>query len=199
MTGTTTQAPLNFPNATALKTTPADGDMEYMDGHWYVTNGARHVLSTCAGVKTTTTTVTNTTTETQVYAYTFAANELHADERIRFTMDGVYSNASASDDFTIRFKVGGVTVHSIARSGGNVTDAGWEAVYKGTIRTDGASGTFVDFAKFLDGTNSYAVGETTTHSIDTTGTVLFEVTVQWDAAKAGNTFSCTQGDLAFKH
>ena len=146
--GTTTRAALHFDTATALKTTPVAGDMEYKDGHWYITNGARHVISTSAGVKTSTTTVVNTVTETQIYAYTFAADELHLDEQVLFEMNGVFSNASASDDFTVRFKVGGVTVHTINRAGGNVTNQGWEAQYKGTVRSVGASGTFVDFAKW---------------------------------------------------
>lgn len=197
--GTTTQAPLNFPDATALKTTPASGDMEYKDGHLYIMNGARHVITTGAGVKDTTTTVVNTVTETTVYSYTFAANELHVDERIIFTMDGIYSNASASDDWVLKFYMGGTLQSTLSRSGGNVTNAGWEAQYKATVRSVGASGTFVDFIKLTDGTNTYASGSTTPTVIDTTDTILFEVKLTWANAKAGNTFSCTQADLSFIH
>jgi len=198
--GTTTKAAINFANATALKITPVDGDMEYHNGHLYLTaQGVRHALNSSVGIKTATTTVSNTTTETTFYSYTVSANELHLDERIVITCDGVFSNASASDDFTIRFKFGGTTLHTITRTGGNVTDEGWEATYKGTIRSIGVSGKFVDYTRYVDGSGVYSDADTTEHSIDTTGSGTVEITIQWGAAKAGNTFSCTQGDMTIKH
>ncbi len=198
--GTTLLAPINFQNATALKSSPVDGDVEYKDGHLYLTaHGSRHALNSSTGIKTSTTTVTNTIAETTFYSYVVSANELHLDERIIITCDGVFSNASASDDFIIRFKFGGITFHSITRTGGNVTNEGWEAVYKGTIRVAGASGTFVDHARYLDGSGIYASADIAEHSIDTTAGGTVELTIQWVNAKIGNTFSCTQGDLTFKH
>lgn len=196
--GTTTKAQLHFESST-LKTTPVAGDMEYSSGHWYVTNGARHAITTSAGIKTSDTTVANTVTETTLYSYTFAADELHADEHITFDISGAYSNASASDDFTIRVKVGGVTIHTVNRVGGNQTNAGWQLFHEGTIRTTGATGTFVDLTKFLDNEKVYLQSDTSTHSIDTTITQLFEVTIQWVNAKVGNTFTCHQGGLTFNH
>lgn len=197
--GTTTKPAIMFTNATSLMTTPTDGAMEYKDGHFYITNGARHAISTAAGVQTSTVTVQNTTTETTIYSYTFAANELHADQFIDFTLSGIYSNASSSDNWTIRFYVDGNLTHSISRSGGNVTNGGWRATYFGTVRTEGASGTFVDFAELLDVSGIYSVGETSTHSIDTTASFTFSATVQWDNAKAGNVFTSKIGRLAFAH
>lgn len=196
--GHANQAQIHFASG-ALKTNPVAGDMEFVDGHWYLTNGARHAITTSSGIKTSTTTVVNTVTETALYSYTFAANELHTDERIVFRLSGVVSNASVADDYIIRFKVGGVTTHTINRVGGNVTDEGFEVAYEGTLRTSGAGGTFVDHASFNEGTLSYQQGGTATHAVDTTTTVLFEATVQWSAAKAGNTISCTQGSLTFNH
>lgn len=196
--GTTTKAQLHFESST-LKTTPVAGDMEYSAGHWYITNGARHAITASAGVKTSTTTVANTVTETVLYTYTFAAGELHADEYISFDMSGVVSNASAADDYTIRVKFGGVTLHTINRVGGNVTNTGWSTEHQGTIRTAGASGTFVDHIKWSEGSLTDEQGDTTTHAVDTTASQTFEVTVQWAAAKAGNTISCTQGRLIFNH
>lgn len=198
LVGTATQPPITI-QPSVLTTVLVPGSIEYADGHFYVTNGTRHAVTNCAGVKTTTTTVVNTAVETVLYSYNFSANELHQDEKITFNMSGVYSNASASDDFTIRVKVAGVTLHTITRVGGNQTNAGWQIFYEGTIRTDGVSGTFVDFVKLLDNESVYMQADTTTHSINTTGTVLFEATIQWANAKAGNTFSCTQGSLMFEH
>lgn len=192
------RAQINFADST-LKTTPVSGDMEYSSGHWYTTNGARHSITTSAGIKTTNTTVTDTVTETTIYSYTFAASELHADEKIEFRITGLVTNASAADDYTIRFKVGGVTTHTVSRVGGNVTDQGWRCIYEGTIRTAGAGGTFVDYSSMEEGALSYQHGDSGTHAIDTTTTQTFEVTVQWANAKAGNIFICSQGSLIFNH
>ena len=199
--GTTTLAPLNIQPATDLKTTPVEGDIEYHDGNLFATvsGSVRKAVDLTTGVKNTTTTVVNTVTETTVYSYTLAANELNIDQRIIFAMDGVFSSASNSDNFTIRFKLGGVTIHSIIRTGNSATNEGWEAEYKGTIRSVGVSGTFVDHARYMDQSGIYASADVTPHSIDTTGSGVFSVTMQWVNAKAGNTFSCSQGHLTFKH
>ena len=196
--GTTSNPPLKFTNG-PLTTVAEPGAIEYYDNHWWLTNGHRHVIVRSGNVKTDTTTVTDTTAERVVYTHTFQANELHDDERIVFDMTGVYSNAAASDDFTIRFKIAGDTFSVINREGGNVTDSGWKAIFEGTIRTSGVSGTFVHFTSFDDGDQQQAQADVVEHSIDTTVAVTFEVTVQWDNDKAGNTFSCTQGDLQFRH
>ena len=201
--GTTTNPPIKLTDGT-LTTTPEEGSIEYEDGHFYLSNGVRAVIVRSGDVKTTTTTVwadagAEGTTETSVYSYTFPADGFNVDERVVFDMTGAYSNASASDDFTIRFKIGGSEISSITRAGGNVTNQGWRGKFEGTIRTIGASGTFVHFAEFNDGGTHQLTADTDEHVIDTTGTILFEVTVQWDNAKAGNTFSCTQADLQFRH
>lgn len=176
------------------------GLVEYTDGHLYFTDKSRAALSKNAGVKTTTTTVANTTTETEIYSYSFVANELHQDEKVIFSLNGVYSAATNADAFTIRFKVAGSTVHSIVRTAqGSLTDAGWKAEYSGTIRSAGAAGTFVDFAILMDNNAVTAAGETTVHSIDTTQAFTFQVTVQWNNQKINNSFSCTEGDLRFLH
>jgi len=198
MAGTTTYAPMNIPPGTA-KTTPVEGDIEYVNGHLFFTQKQRLSILLGNGIKTTTTTVENTVTETQVYSYTFAADQLNSDQVIKFVMNGLVSNASASDDYIIRFKAGGTTVHTINRTGGNVSDEAWDITYSGTIRTAGASGEFVDYSTWAEGSLSDRHADITTHSIDTTGTILFEVTVEWNAAKVGNIFKCNQGHLEFLH
>lgn len=173
--------------------------LKYENGHLYIRNGAEHAVATSNGVKTSTTTVTNTVTETTVYSYTLAANEMVADQRIMLNASGSITNASAADDYTIKIKLNGVLVHSLARVGGNVTNVGWRLLYEGTVRTIGSSGTYVDCTILSEGSISVSAAETTTHAIDTTVSNLFEVTVTWNNAKAGNTFSCTQGMLNFYH
>jgi len=194
-------APLKFTAGTLLST-PEAGTMEYQDGHFYLTDvqAARKAIALISNVVTSTTTVTNTVTETTIFTKTFAADELHGDMLISLFLTGSVTNASAVDDFTFNFKVGGSTVHTEARVGGNVTDVGWEICYQMTIRSTGAGGTFVDFARYLEsGIADLANAEAGTHSVDTTGTVTLEVTITWANAKAGNTFSVTQGYLQYNH
>ena len=191
-------APLKFTSGPLL-TTPETGAIEYENGHLYVTNTMRNAIVKSNGVKTTTTTVTNTAVETTIYSFNFPANALHADERIVFDTVGAYSNATASDDFTLRFKVGGVTIATVGRTGGNVTDQGWKAIFEGTIRSIGATGKFVHWSEYNDGVTNQIDADIVEHAIDTTIANLFEVTIQWTNAKAGNTFSCTQADLQFRH
>jgi len=199
--GTTTTPPLKLTEGDS-NTTPQAGAMEYTDGHLFFSKAdeVRYAVTLSNGVKSDTTTVTNTTTETEIYSKSFAANELHADEIVNCFCSGVYSNASASDDFTIRFKIDGVEIHALSRLGGNKTNAGWLAQAQWTIRTTGSGGTYVDFFSYTeDGNNPYMAADTSTHSIDTTTTHTVTVTIEWDSAKAGNIFSCTQGYITFNH
>ncbi len=182
-----------------LSDTAVAGALEYDDDHWYVSNGARHVLVRSTGIVTETVTVVNSDTLETVYKDTMVVGELHHDERFSLDITGAYSNASASDNFTVIFYFGGTAVDSVSRSGGNVTDSGWKGVFEISIRESGASGTFVHYLHFIDGTGIQALAHTPEHSIDTTVENIVEVKVRWDNAKVGNTFSLTQGDLQFKH
>jgi hypothetical protein len=191
--------PLKF-ISTQLINTPQSGSLEYYNGHLYLTDGARHVIPTSNGTKTTTTTVVNTTTETVIYTYDFLSDELHSEERVVLRLDGVYSSENNSDSFTLRFKVAGNTMHSITRTAkGTLVDVGFESTYSGTIRSIGVSGQYVDFCKLLDNDSISCVGDSSVHTIDTTQGFTFQVTVQWNNAKPGNSLSCTQGELCFYH
>jgi len=195
--GTTTQAPLHFTNGSLL-TTPSAGSMEYANGHWYITNGARHSLSSTAGVLTSTVTTT-LATYVSLYSYTFAANELHADERITFDIAGAVSAATGSETVTFDFRVAGVSLHTLAIVLKNSTNIGWEAKFQGTIRTVGVTGSFIDYGTVRTDNFSSSFGDTATTAIDTTVPVVFEVFVKFGTAKAGNSLSCTQGSLRFEH
>lgn len=196
--GTLTEAGLKLTEGVRL-TTPQDGAFEYADGHLYFINGSRKSFDMSDGVKTDTTTVTNTITETIVFSHTIVPDALHLDERVFADVSGSYSNDSASDDFVIRAKINGVTVHTINRTGGNVTNSGWKLQMEGTIRSIGVSGSFIDLMRFEDGTNIYTEALAAPGPIDTTIATVYEVTVEWGAAKTGNTFSCTQGSVSYQH
>lgn len=196
--GTATTPQINFTNS-VLKTTPIAGDFEYSAGHWFVTNGARHSMTTSNGIKIDTTTVTNTVTETVIYSYTFAANELHEDERIILDISGYLSNASAADDYIIKIKLDGTVFHTFNRVGGNVANAGFEFKHTGNIRSAGATGVFIDHTTFTELSLKYSFGDATLHPLDTTTSHLYEITITWANAKVGNIFVCNQGGILFLH
>lgn len=198
-TATAGTAPLYFTSG-ALLTTPEPGTMEYLDGHFYFTDADRYGMVGSSGVKTTTTTVANTTTPGTIYTYTFPANALHEDMKVVFDFNGVYSTNTGSESITIDFKFNGVTQFTHTLTPGNVTNKAWEGCYCLTTRTSGASGTFVDFFKFLEGGTSPVMDASpSTTSIDTTVDIDFDVVVTWGGTGASNSFSCIQGDLSFRH
>ena len=144
--------------------------------------------------------VVNTITETTIYTNTIPANQLSLDESIRLTLAGYYDTDAASDTWTLRVKLGGITIHTITRaSGNNATDFGWELVFIGTLRTIGASGTLIDSAKLLDEVSVAMSNDSTVHSVDTTIDNDLVVTIQWGAAKAGNDFHLDLGFLEALH
>lgn len=178
------------------------GTIEYHDGHWYLANGVRKVITTSAGVKTEDTIVVNTIDPTVIFNYTFAPHELHHDEKFILNLSGFIKAAAASDGYTIEFNYNGITRHTLVRPNGNVSDVGWQALYEATIREDGTEGNFIDYASYFELTRVIQVGEvieSAGHDIDTTEEILFEVVVTWNAAKADNSITCAQGHLVFHH
>lgn len=173
--------------------------MEHIGGHWYVTNGNRHALTASAGVVTTTTTVVNTTTQTLLYSYQFLANELHVDEEVVVAHMGSVDAATVTESFNIVFKLGGVTLSTLAVVPKNTTNSGWKSEFIMTIRAEGTSGTFVDYSSFKTDVASVSYASITPVSIDTTIANLFEIYITWGVAKAGNSLSCSQGSVVFNH
>lgn len=170
------------------------GLYEYINSIWIP------LFSTNQGIVTTTVTVQNTTTETEIYTTTIPAENLHANDISVLKLGGSYDTDSASETWTLKVKIAGTTVHTIVRqSGNNVTAAGWELRFIITIRTEGASGTFLDLVILHDDDTSFADAETSTHSIDTTVDNVLSVTTQWGTAKAANIFRLQQGIVEHKH
>ena len=191
--------PLKLQEGT-LTPTPKKGAIEYHDGHLMFTGVTdRYAVSLGNAVVTSNTTVTNTITETVMHSKVFSANEFHADQVIKATVYGNISNGSASDDYTIRFKLGGATLHTIIRAGGNVTDKGWMAQIVFTVRSLGATGTIIDFVEFREGDINQSSADQVVHVIDTTGPLTLEMTIQWDAAKETNIFTSSQGYIELIH
>lgn len=144
--------------------------------------------------------VGNTTTETTIYTNTIPANQLSVEECIRLNLAGYYDTGAASDTWTLRVKLGGTTLHTITRaSANNAVNFGWELNMKGTARSIGASGTFVDSAVLFDELSIKTNNDPTVHTVDTTVDNDLVVTIQWALAKAANDFHLDQGFLEVLH
>lgn len=140
------------------------------------------------------------TTETELQSYDIPANAFHAGEPLEYHLFGSYDTSAASRSFTVKIKLGGQLLHTMVRqSNNNATDNGWEVCFYATCRTVGATGTLIDFARLTDHDTSFSSADSTVHTIDTTGTLTLQVTLQWDSATVGNIFKSDQGWVKFLH
>lgn len=158
------------------------------------------LFPTTTGIVTEKVHVVNTVTETTIYTTTIPAGQLSLNEIIRLTVSGYYDTAAASDTWTLRVKLGGTTIQTIARaSANNAVDFGWELAVTATMRTIGATGTLIDSGILFDEGRSATSNDSTIHTVDTTIDNDLVVTVQWGLAKAGNDFHLDQGFLQAFH
>lgn len=121
---------------------------------------------------------------------------LHVGDMIKWVASGIYTNASASDDFTIRVYHGATLLHTIDRIGGNVTDEPGSAEYKFTIRDEGVNADMTDYLIVFDGANQYASSDLS-HIFDSTVASTMSMTFQWDNSKVGNVMRMTQGHIEY--
>jgi len=190
-------APLKFTPGVLL-TTPEAGVLEFYDDRLYLTNVAgRRALDRTSDVITSTTTVSNTTNETTLFTGSLPTNALKTGNILEIHASGDVSNASASDDITIRVYYGTTVVSTYNPAMGNVTNADWHIDFKIVVRTVGGAGTLayqgiavVDYAE----QESHGLA-----AVDTTISEDITVTVEWDNAKAGNVITSDIGYLEFKN
>lgn len=193
-TATASTAPLKFTAGTSL-TTPESGTMEY-DGKrlFFTSTSVRRGIVESDYAIITPVTVANTVTETTVFTASLPANSMSAKDVFDIALRGYFSTANASDTFTVSMKIGGTTVTSVTLSAHSVTDAPFHADLTSTIRTIGATGTVSAFMD-CDIDNVSQDSYTSSTVVDTTGSNDITVTVQWDNALAGNTFTLDQAYL----
>ena len=176
-------------------TVPEQGSLEFDGANISFTprEQRRNIMLSNDGV-TSTVTVTNTIVETVLFSQVLSANELDAGHTIKLNCYGRYTNASAADDFTLRYKLGNNT-YTLARVGGNSSNSAWKTEYVGSVRSAGQSGLITQYANLLDFSSPYSVVDSGPVALDTTVNLTITLTVQWANAKLGNIFSLTQGYL----
>ncbi len=198
---TATIPALKLEEGTAL-TTPQAGVIEYVDGRFCITN-----VATCRAIDRTndilleTVTVENTTTETTIWTGAMPANSLKAGNMFKFHAEGVVENKgpSASDQVTIRIKVGGVTkvtLEPVTKTLASGTH--WHLDANACQRTIGASGSRAMHVHLQIGDDDEAsmIGVAT---IDTTANMDVTVTVEWASADSNNILKLYQAWMEYKN
>lgn len=165
----------------------AKGDQLISAGDGTVVKYASDVLSNVVAQSTA---VTNTTTETTFSngTVTIPANRLKAGDNIRISGRVTFPTTNSTDTALIKLKIGSTVIFATAAT--DVADADacvFEALL--TIRTIGASGTFVASGSFsigVPGTATYRAFSLVSTAIDTTAAQSITVTCTWSVASASN-------------
>lgn len=171
------------------------GTIEYDGSRFYITgSGCRRVISRASDSIITPVTVANTTDETTVFTACLPANTLKAGKVYTIVAYGKGSTHDASDTLTIRGRINGTTLVTMASAPKQVTDVPMCLRLVCTVRTIGISGTFSSHGDIR-------IEDTVSHShissieVDTTAINNLTITFQWDDANAGNTATLDQAFL----
>jgi len=183
-------------NLTGIAAPPStvDGQIYHYNKRFYLDSANRRVISRSNDVLTAPVTVANTVTETTLWEGTVLANTLAVGKVYKGWGLGKFSTTNASAVLTIRTKLNGVELSSIASTLGKVTDVAGFARSFITIRSIGATGTVTCFSSFQLDQKSF-IANNSSVAIDTTSGSNMEITAQWNAAHAENTVTIDQGFL----
>ena len=142
-------------------------------------------------------TVANTTTETAFSSsYTIPANRLKVNSVILVKLYGTYGTTIVSPTLTGKFKIGGQTVLNTGAltAVANLSNVGWWADAVLIVTSIGVTGTievqgYAEFASAATTGLSVNLANTSTFTVDTTGTLALTITIQWGTANAANTIT----------
>lgn len=164
---------------------------------WFQSANDERAVTLSNGTITADTSVSNTITETTVATLSISADEFHVGEMIKAKFFGRYDTANASDTFTARLKVGGVTVATLNSDPQNVTNAGLDLEFIFTVRSIGATGSIFGHAHgSFNTTLKQSVNDSAT-VIDTTTNNDITLTIEWDASDVSNSVTISQQYLEF--
>lgn len=148
-------------------------------------------------------TVANTTTETSligsgVGSLTLAAGYFTAGKSLRFLVYGYLSDQITPNTLRIRAKFGSTAILDTGAQTptGSLSNRFWGMECTITNRTTGVSGTVMAQCGWLYNTSAILVAQfdmvnTSTVTVDTTGTLAVDVTAQWGGASASDTITGT--------
>ena len=141
--------------------------------------------------------LSNSTTETTLDSKALQADELSAGDVIEFYAQGIATATNSTDTLQVKVKFGTTVIAQTAAVDVADNDV-WVIQGFMTVRTDGASGTFVSAAFVQLGVEATATARmdiVASTAIDTTAALTFAVTGTWSVASASN--SCRNDQFYF--
>lgn len=154
-------------------------------------------------------TVASTTSETTIIgsgvgSLTLPANFLTVGKALRVRVLGVWGTTIVAPTINIKFKLGSTVIVATGAvtAPTSLSNQWFEVIVELTCRTTGASGTVIAQGAFLNAEASatfvafaYPMSETSTNTVDTTGTLAVDVTATWGTSNAANTITATNAVL----
>jgi hypothetical protein len=135
------------------------------------------------------TALTNSVAETALISYTMPADTLNtAEDVLSITAQGICTSTNANDTLTVKLYIGSTAIVSSAAVDVANNDI-WHITAKVTLRTSGASGTYVVTGTVglgASGTATPAIVYLGSTSIDTTASNVISVKGTWSAASASD-------------
>jgi len=192
--------------AATITTTP--GTIGFHDNKIWITNKTTEkAIDRTSDVALSTITVANTITETELWHSSVPAGSLVAGNLNKFHADGIVTNHSsnASDEVTIRIRVGGITGDIIAWLSPDLkqlTGEPWHVDATAIQRDVGASGHRAYHVHLVIGdphNGGDEVIEFGVAELDTTNLMDVFVTAQWEGAETDNTISLYQAFMEYKN
>lgn len=182
-----------------LFSAPAAGAIEY-DGNFWGTEASTLRKAFVGNIYTQTTSVTvaNTVTETSLLTstVTLPANFFTIGKQLNIKVRGFHSGVS-TPTIRIRVKLGStVILDTGVINSGNSTNAYFDIDGVICCRTVGATGTVMSQGYFTElggGAGAFGMTNTAAATIDTTASLVYDVTVEWGTASASNTITSTNG------
>jgi hypothetical protein len=115
---------------------------------------------------------------------------------LRIKLWGIHS-AVMTPNITVKIKIGGTTVFTTGViATGNSTNQVVSLEAYVTCRTDGATGTIIGQAEWIeDGNTSFSMANTTTTTVNTTIANAVDITFQWGTSSASDTITATNVTL----
>jgi len=151
-------------------------------------------------------TIANTVVETSIIGTGVGTLTLGADffvpgKTLKFHVHG-YHSSTGNPNITVKAKLGGTVVCSSMVASGNGTVNGFDIEGEITCRTTGVTGTVVAggvYEELHSGGAETGLVKTTATTVDTTGTLAFDITIEWGTAAVGNTITSQIAVLQIKN
>lgn len=186
-------APLKLSDGPLL-TTPEPGAIEYKGHSFFATTYfVRRSVMLAQDVVVNPVIVTNTGAETVIYSVAMAADYLERGKMINTKLFGRFFTNGASDIYTIRVKLSGVTILTVTSVSQNANNRPFDIDIRSIVRSIGAAGTIISYGKTQQDNQTPNIEMGNLTNINTTLSNTITITVQWNNTNINNIFTLEGG------